>query len=111
MLYLYAITERARSPLGSGLRGSPLRTIGADGLFAIASAHDHPHAELTEADLWAYEDVVETVMEDATVLPMRLGSSLSDEPAVHDTLRRRRAEFRRALERVDGAVELGVRAL
>src|SRR5436309_190690 len=106
MLYLYAITERARPSLGTGLRGAPLRTIGEDGLFAIASAHDLPHAELTEADLWAYEDVVETVMEDAPVLPMRLGSSLSDEAAVRETLRRRRDEFRRALERVDGAVEL-----
>jgi hypothetical protein len=111
MLYLYAITERARPPLGTGLHGSPLRTIGEDGLFAIASAHDRPHAELTEGDLWAYEDVVEAVMEDASVLPMRLGSSVSDEAAVRETLRRRRAEFRRALDRVNGAVELAVRAM
>ena len=110
MLYLYAITESTEPPEGPGLRGAPLRAIGDDGLFAIASEHDDLRIEAIEEDLWAHEGVVERLMDRAAVLPMRLGSTLPDEEAVLSTLRERRPEFTEALERVAGAVELGVRA-
>jgi len=111
MLYLYAITDEAGpSAARSGLRGSPLRAIEADGLFAVASDHDDLHLEATEEDLWAHENVVEKLMEQVSVLPMRLGSMLPDERAVLTLLRDRREEFESTLAHVRGAVELGVRA-
>jgi len=110
VLYLYAITESPQPPEGPGLRGAALRAIGDDGLFAIASEHDDLRLEANEDDLWAHEGVIEELMDRAAVLPMRLGSTLPDDGAVRATLRERREEFGEALERVTGAVELGVRA-
>jgi hypothetical protein len=111
VVYLYAITESSEAPQRTGLRGSSLRAIGEDGVFAIVSEHRDLRIEAAEEDLWAHEDVVEDLMDRSAVLPMRLGSTLPDEAAVRATLRERRREFEGALERVRGAVELGVRAL
>ena len=53
MLYLYAITDDAGGQFErTGLRGSALRTVGADGLFAVVSHHEDLHLEATEDDLW-----------------------------------------------------------
>ena len=111
MLYLYAITEGPEAPETPGLRGEPLRAIGDGGLFAIVSEHDDAHIEAGEDDLWAHEVVVESLMDGAAVLPMRFGSSVGDEGAARALLRERRQEFRDALDRVRGMVELGVRAV
>ena len=111
MLYLYAITDDAAGPFErTGLHGSVLRTVGADGLYAVVSQHVDLRLEATEDDLWAHESVVEEVMERAVALPMRLGSVLADEMEVLELLRERREELTATLDRVRGTVELGVRA-
>jgi Gas vesicle synthesis protein GvpL/GvpF len=110
VLYLYAITQSPDSPDGTGLRGAPLRAIGENGVFAVASEHEDLEIE-AGADLWAHEEVVERLMDRATVLPVRLGTLLADESEVREALRRRHRELAEGLERVRGAVELGVRAL
>jgi hypothetical protein len=111
VLYLYAITESPEVPEDRGLRGSPLRAVTESALHAIVSEHEDLRIEASEDDLWAHENVVESLMKRGSVLPMRLGSSVPDEAAVRDLLTSREEEFRRALERVRGAVELGVRAV
>lgn len=110
MLYVYAITDSPRTPVLAGLDGAALRAIGEDGLFAIVSDHEHAPTQASANELWIHESVVEDAMADATVLPARLGSTLPDDAAVRDLLRARRDELERALDRVRGAVELGVRA-
>jgi hypothetical protein len=50
-------------------------------------------------------------MEDRDLLPVRFGTRLDDDAAAARSLAGRRAEFKRALERVRGAVELSVRAV
>jgi Gas vesicle synthesis protein GvpL/GvpF len=110
VLYLYAITESAASPPMAGLDGAPPRAVGDAGLFAIVSEHDGLEVEATEDDLWAHESVVEALMDAGAVLPVRLGTVMRDDAAVLESLRERREELGSALERVRGAVELGVRA-
>src|SRR4051794_14908093 len=111
MLYVYAISESPLRPKITGLRGAPLRTIGAAGPFAIASEHEDLRLEAGEDDLWAHENVVEEAMKEDAVLPMRFGTSLPDEAAVIEALRTGEQQYRRVLERVCGAVELAVRAV
>jgi len=111
MLYLYAITESPRAPDRSGLRGSAIRAIPEDGVYAVVSEHEDLRIEASEEDLWTHEEVVEELMRGGAVLPMRLGTTMRDEPAVRGVLAERGGEFRAGLDRVRGAVELGVRAL
>ena len=113
MLYAYAISNSPKAPEIPGLKGAALRTVGdpREGVCAIVSEHEHPPVAADPEDLWAHEAVVEAAMRDGSVLPMRVGSSFADEADLVGALRARQAEFRRALQRVDGAVELGVRAV
>jgi hypothetical protein len=110
MVYLYGITDAAVAPSVPGLRDAPLRAIRQDGLTAVVSEHDELDLVAEEDELWAHESVVEALMESGAVLPMRIGSVVADFEAASSLLRDRAAEFRSALERVRGAVELGVRA-
>jgi hypothetical protein len=111
VLYLYAITEPL-SPLDGviGVRGASPRFVRAGGLAAVVSGFDMTSSELGEDEMWAHDRVVEAVMDRAPVLPMRLGSLLADDAAVRNVLRQRGREWAEGLERVRGAVELGIRA-
>lgn len=111
MLYVYAISDSPRPPTMPGLRDSELRAVGDRGVYAIVSEHDELRLEGGEDDLWTHESVVEEAMKDAAVLPARIGGSFADEEALLASLRDRRADFERALDRVRGAVELAVTAV
>jgi hypothetical protein len=111
VLYVYAITDRRERPSVPGLRDAPLRVSGKDGLFAVCSEHDDPRVEADEAALLEHERVVEALVEAGTALPMRFGSWMPGDDALLRLLTERRSEFDLALERVRGAVEIGVRAL
>jgi hypothetical protein len=110
VLYLYAISDTPAQPDIAGLCGTPLRTVGEEGLVAVVSEHEALEIRASEDALWSHERVVETLMDRASVLPVRLGTMLTDEAAVLGSLRERRRELESALEHVRGAVELGVRA-
>ena len=109
MLYLYAIAESDDVPSTAGLREQPLRAIGQEGMFAIASEHDELRLEPNEDDMWSHESVVEELMNAGSVLPMRFGSAVADEATVRSLLGERRPALEQALDRVRGAVELSVR--
>ena len=109
MLYVYAIVERAPVADLTGLQGVAVQSIAVDDLAAVASAHGALESRLSEDQLWAHEAVVEGLMERMPVLPMRAGTTVDEEPVLRDLLRTRAAEFRQALDKVRGAVELGVR--
>jgi len=65
----------------------------------------------TEDNLWRHEAVVEILMADRTVLPMRFGTVLADEAAIQAVLAAHHADFVASLDRVRGRVELGLRVL
>jgi hypothetical protein len=110
VLYLYAIVEKGRRLPGAGLWGAPSQAIEQGELAAVVSEHEDLSRPLDEDELWAHEKVVEELMEHGAVLPMRAGSVLADAAGVRALLDEQSDRFRRGLERVRGAVELGVRA-
>jgi Gas vesicle synthesis protein GvpL/GvpF len=105
-VYLYAITDGRPAQVPDGLHFLPVDGIG--GVFGSA-----PEGELraTEANLWEHEVVVEALMHDGAVLPARFGTVLESIDRLRDELVGRQEEFARALDRVRGRVELGVRAV
>ena len=109
VLYVYAVVDSFPGSVVAGLHAAPLRAIECGSVQVIVSEHavaPEPDEDL----LWVYEQVVEGLMEDATVLPMRFGSTVEGPEALVAVLERRQEEFVAALERVRGAVELSVRA-
>src|SRR5689334_10184468 len=88
-------------------------------VYAIGEGEDGPvpfydevprRPEASAEALLAYERMLEELMEEHTLLPMRFGSVLAGEGELEELLATRRDEFRVALARVRGRVELGVRA-
>jgi hypothetical protein len=67
-------------------------------------------AVVTPAALWRREALLESLMEDRDLLPVRYGTRVADERAAAAAVAGRGGELRARLERVRGAVELAVRA-
>jgi hypothetical protein len=112
MIYLYAVGDAEEPPAHlQGLDDAPLLAISSGGITAFASEHPNLELEAEASALWKHENVVEVLMEQATVLPMRFGSELPDVATVRAMLVERGEDLSAALERVRGAVELGVRIL
>ena len=107
---LYGITEaRAPEPDGAGIRDRPLRTVTHDNLRAVVSDLDNgPPTD--EDSLWAYEQVVERLMAETTVLPARFGTTAKADEEIAAMLAERRAELAETLARVREAVEFAVHA-
>jgi hypothetical protein len=114
MIWIYAICERAAvtaPPHDSGLDGAPLEVVGEGELMAVISEHaELPDIRALDA-LWAHEQVVESLMAEGPVLPMRFGSHVPTAFALRVVLAARRDELRSALDAVRGRVELAVRAV
>jgi Gas vesicle synthesis protein GvpL/GvpF len=111
VLYLYAIADPGAQVDVNGLRGADVQSLRVKDVEVIVSEHDHVEPSADVDDLWAHEAVVESAaMGGSAVLPLRLGSVLPDEAAVVALVEERAQEFTRALDRVRGAVEIGVRA-
>jgi Gas vesicle synthesis protein GvpL/GvpF len=104
---LYAITAAAGPPLPTAVA---LHAVPLGDLAAICAPAEEER-DITADTLWRHEQVVEALMEDRDLLPVRFGTRLDDDDAAARSLAGRRAEFKRALERVRGAVELSVRAV
>jgi hypothetical protein len=111
VLYVYAIAEPGTQIDVKGMQGADVRPVRAGDVDVLVSEHDYlePSADIEE--VWAHEAVVEAAGENgAAVLPLRFGSVLPDEAAVVALVEERAHDFTRALDRVRGAVEIGVRA-
>lgn len=117
-LYLYAITDHPELPIPT-LRGvrnidenesRPYKLAFGD-IAAVVSSLSTNVISPTEVNLWRHERVVETLMTNHTVLPMRFGTMIDDETAVHKVLERYYQNFTASLNRVRGRVELGLRVL
>jgi Gas vesicle synthesis protein GvpL/GvpF len=104
VIELYAITDDPAPP------DPPLRAISCDGLTALCAPADPGEREPTVDALWHHEEVVEALMEERDLLPVRFGTLVSDEAAAVRAVADRRDELAARLDRVRGAVELAVRA-
>ena len=107
MIELYAVTDHPTAPLPEEV--APLRLVPCRDLAAVcAPAHE---AEVSPEALWRHEEVVEALMRDRDLLPVRYGTRLLDEAAAARAVADRRDELAAALQRVRGAVELAVRVV
>jgi hypothetical protein len=113
MIWIYGICDRPDLPIPRrrGLAQAPLDSVRVDALLAVVSRHVHPPSEPALDSLWVHERVVERLMAERAVLPMRFGSKVEDDEALTAALRARQQAFLFALDRVRGRVELGVRVL
>ncbi|HXE44626.1 MAG TPA: GvpL/GvpF family gas vesicle protein [Conexibacter sp.] len=112
MIYAYGICAAATTPPPCrGLGGARLGVLRRDGLAAVYSRHRRLRPQPTPAQVLAHERVVEAIMDDGPVLPLRFGTQLATEERLATVLDERREELLRTLARVRDRVELGVRAL
>lgn len=106
MIDLFAITDDPAPPLPTV---APLSAVASHGLALVCAPA--AHVEVSPEVLWRHEEVVEALMEDRDLLPVRFGTRLDDETAAARALGERHEALASALDRVRGAVELSVRVL
>jgi Gas vesicle synthesis protein GvpL/GvpF len=114
VLYVYALVDAdggRPAPADAGHDGAPLCVVARGGVAAICSRHERLDLPVEAEHLWRHERVAEALMDDHAVLPVRFGTTVADDGALAAMLDERQAEFRGALERVRGRVEMTVKAM
>ena len=122
--YVYAVCRPLEAPLETGLRGvagDPPRLLAHHGLTAVVShvperdfAEEPLRAHLEDLD-WlaatahAHQQVVDALTAVTTPIPLRLATVFRDDGGVRAMLEEREDGFRRALDRLSGRVEWGVK--
>lgn len=110
-LLVYGIVAAGEvDPWGRGLSEQPMHGVVDGPLEAIVSDHEDRPPEPTAAALRTYERAVRGLMDRGAILPAQFGSVLADPDAVRSLLRARCDDLLARLERVRGAVEIGLRA-
>jgi hypothetical protein len=104
VIELYAIAQDPGPALPDG---AGLHAVSSGGLVAVCGAV--AGREPTTDALWRHEELMESLMEDRDLLPVRYGTRVDDDAAVARVLEERRGDLLAALDRVRGAVELSVR--
>jgi hypothetical protein len=112
--YIYCIigTNEGRNfgPIGIGGRGDIVSTIGYEDLSAVISNSPLDKYVVNKENLIAHEKIVEEVMKNYTVLPMRFCTVASSAEEVRNLLRKRYLELKNLLKDMDNKIELGVKA-
>jgi hypothetical protein len=113
MIYIYGIVEQG-CVLPAGLNGiddtAPALLRHAN-IAAVIGDVQSSRVPLVEKNLWQHEKLIEGLMLDHAILPVRYGTLLKSEQEVLDILAANQAGFVSNLSRVRGRVELGVRVL
>lgn len=109
-LYLYAIVDRTDQGLPdlAGIGDAALLSLSAGELLAVVSPVSAGQVPLTRANLLRHEAVVEALMPGRGVLPVRFGTTGSQQ-GLSEALARHGETFTHTLERVRGRVELALR--
>ncbi|POM25684.1 Gas vesicle synthesis protein GvpL/GvpF [Actinomadura rubteroloni] len=112
--YVYGLTRSAH-PLklagaaGVGAEPAPLRAVRADGVAAVVS--DAPEGlRPKRRDLEAHEAVLEALMADGTVLPMRFGTLSPDDATLERELNAHSGTYAELLSGLDGRAEYNIKA-
>jgi hypothetical protein len=111
LIRVYAfVAELERLPDTRGVDERPLEEHVLEEISAVISRHAAPATGDPRADAVAHGLVVEALMALApAVVPVRFGQTFADDAALAAVLRERLDGIRRALQRVHGCVEIGVR--
>lgn len=113
MLYLYGITKRTNDRFEgiSGIDYAPLSTLSYNGLTAIVSEKEAFGLEPSAKRLWQHEFVVEHLMAQGTVLPVRFATTFPDVEAVRRYLKAFEEVIHTDLDHVSGHVALSLRVI
>jgi hypothetical protein len=105
----HAVARRSPGAI-DGLRGKPLRWLGAGELGIWATEWDGERV-LTRDDAFAHHDLVAALCDAGPCLPVRFGTWLSDELAAEHSIAAGRDRFGTALDRVGDRQEVAVTLL
>lgn len=110
--YVYAVLPADRQVPGlRGLDDTEVEYVVEEGLAAAVSRIPIDRPPGRRAELTAHQDVVEALARDGAVVPVRFGSVLDPEDeAVRELLRAEGDRFAVVLERLEGHVQLNLRA-
>jgi hypothetical protein len=113
--YLYCI-YRGPAPhefaaRGIGEQGALVHTVSYNDLAAVVSESPAVEYDNSRRNMLAHTAVLDEAMREHTILPVRFGMVAPDETSVREQLLRRRyGELDRMLRRMEGRVELGLKA-
>jgi hypothetical protein len=111
--YVYCIigTKEPRSfgPIGIGGRGDEVYTVHHEGLAAVVSNTPIQVYDPTRENVFAHEQVNETVMREFTVLPMAFGVLFRTEEDIVELMRGTYEALRDVLAKMEGKVEFGLK--
>jgi len=112
--YVYCIINgnegRNFGPVGIGKRGDIVSTIGFNDISAVISSSPITRYVIDPENLMAHEKVIEEVMKDYTVLPVRFCTIANSAEEVRTFLRRQYGQFKGLLHDLDNKVEMGLKA-
>lgn len=113
--YIYGIIETTQDhrfgPIG--LQGEEVLTIGMDDLAMVVSHYSSDEdGQVTSSrkNLITHQKVLERLMEEHTVLPMKFGTIAEGVGEINNLLMRHEKGFKMNLQKLDNKVELGVKA-
>ena len=113
--YVYCVIEtggaRNFGPIGIGERGDAVITIAYRDLSTVVSSVPMNKYVVSSKTISTHERVIEMVMRDYTVLPVRFYTVAPNAEDIRNLLRRRYPEFKRLLREMDNKVELGLKCL
>jgi len=113
--YLYCIIstsqDRNFGPIGIGGRGDIVSAISSNELAGVISNSPMDRYEISRENLTTHEEVIEEVMKDYTVLPVRFGTIAGNAEDIRRLLQQRHLEFKNLLHEMDNKIELGVKAV
>jgi len=113
--YVYCIigTGEARNfgPIGIGDGGDPVTTIAYKDLGAVVSTIPMTKYVVSKETMVSHEKVIEVVMTDHALLPVRFYTVAPNADEIRSLLRRRYPEFKKLLRELDSKVELGLKAM
>lgn len=112
--YLYCIIEepshRTFGPIGIGERGDEVHTLCFRDLACVISSTPMTKYVISRDNLTAHAKVIEKVMKDYTVLPIRFCTVATSIDEVRSLLMKRYQELKNLLRSMDNKVELGLKA-
>jgi len=113
--YIYCIIgtneDRNFGPIGIGGRGDIVSTICYQGLAMVISNTPMTKYVLSRENLTAHIKVIEEVMKDYTVLPVRFCTIAANTEEIYSLLGKRHTEFKNLLRDMDNKIEMGLKAI
>lgn len=110
--YIYCIigTRQERNFDSIGMGGREVNTLGYEGLSMVVSNSPMTKYVLSRENMLTHQRVIEEVMKEFTVLPVRFCTLASNADEIRNLLDRRYRELQNLLRDMDHKVELGVKA-